>query len=149
VSRRVQVIIDEPFVLRVVIPSARTPVVIFGRIGFLTLWAWVWVAAVPPIEDWWRLAVALTAWSVVSLLALSSLLWHLRGAEIVDIREGTLRLIRIGGGWTQQRVYPLSEVRHWRVTPRGVAFDTAKETVTFGDGLDAEEADLLVRRLLR
>jgi hypothetical protein len=149
VSRRVQVIIDEPSMLRVVIPSARTPVVIFGRIGFLTLWAWVWVTVAELLVDWWRLAVALTAWSVVSLLALSSLLWHLRGAEIVDIREGTLRLIRIGGGWTQQRVYPLSEVRHWRVTPRGVAFDTAKETVTFGDGLETEEADLLVRRLLR
>jgi hypothetical protein len=149
VSRRVQVIIDEPSMLRVVIPSARTPVVIFGRIGFLTLWAWVWVTVAELLVDWWRLAVALTAWSVVSLLALSSLLWHLRGAEIVDVREGTLRLIRIGGGWTRQRVYPLSEVRHWRVTPQGVAFDTAKETVTFGDGMEAEEADLLVRRLLR
>lgn len=148
-SRRVQVIIDEPFALRVVIPAAKSPVVIFGRIGFLTLWAWVWVTVSSLLEDWWRLAVALTAWSVVSLLALSSLLWHLRGAEIVDLREGELRLIRIGGGWTQQRVYPLAEVRHWRVTPRGVAFDTAKETVTFGEGLEAEEADRLVRRLLR
>ncbi len=148
-KRRAQIIIDEPFALRVAVPAPRTPALIFSRIGFLTLWAWLWVAAVPPLEDWYRLALALTAWSVVSLLALSSLLWHLRGAEILDVREGEVCLVRIGGGWTRRRAFPLAATRHWRVTPRGIAFDTQKETITFAEGLDPEDADRLVRRLLR
>jgi hypothetical protein len=148
-ARRVQIIIDEPNALRAVIPAPRSPMLIWSRVAFLTLWAWLWVIAVPPFEDWRRLALALGAWSGVCLLALSSLLWHLRGAEILDVRDGTLRLVRIGGGWTTQASYPLSALRHLRVTERGIAFDTDRRTVTFAEGLDPRDADLLVRRLLR
>lgn len=148
-ARRVQIIIDEPNALRAVIPAPRSPYLLWSRALFLALWAWLWVAAVPPIEDWRRLALALMAWSFVCLLALSSLLWHLRGAEILDVRESTLRLTKIGGGWTRQSAYPLAEVRHLRVTPRGIAFDTSRHTVTFAEGIDPEDAGRLARRLLR
>jgi hypothetical protein len=148
-ARSAQIIIDEPFALRVVIPAPRTPFLVWSRALFLALWTWLWVAAVPPIEDWRRLALALLAWSLVCLLALSSLLWHLRGAEILDVREGTLRLTRIGGGWTRHYTFPLTEVHHLRVTGRGIAFDTSRQTITFAEGLDPEQAGRLARRLLR
>lgn len=147
--RRVQVITDEPFALRVVIAAPRDPVRIWTRALLLAVWAWVWVLTIPEIEDRVAAAFGIALWVMVAMLVLSSLLWYLRGAEVVDVREGVLRLTRIGGGWTRQWEYKLAEVEHVRVAAGGIAFDTAKATVLFGAGLEAEEADRLVRRLLR
>lgn len=148
-ARRVQIIIDEPAALRIVIAAPRSPLLIWSRALFLALWVWLWVAAVPPLADWRRLALALGAWSLVCLPALSSLLWHLRGAEVLDVREGVLRLTRLGGGWTRHSDYPLAEIRRLRVAENGIAFDAGGRTVTFAEGLAPEDADRLVRRLMR
>lgn len=148
-QRRVQVITDEPFAVRVVIAAPRDPVRIWTRALFLAVWAWVWVLTIPEIEDRVAAAFGIALWVMVAMLVLSSLLWYLRGAGVVDVREGMLRLTRIGGGWTRQWEYRLAEVEGVRAAEDGIRFEAAKQTLVFGAGLEAAEADRLVRRLMR
>lgn len=145
--RRAQVILDEPFVVRVVIPAPRDRARIGTRALFLAGWAWVWVLVIPGLEDAWHASFAIAAWVMVAMLALSSLLWHLRGAEVVDVREGVLRVTRIGGGWTRQWSVPLAEVRQIHVVDAGIEVTTPDRVLLIAPGLDRREAERVVARL--
>lgn len=135
---------------------------------WLTLWTLGGIAAVTALfttpEPF--IAVWLVFWAVGWVFAVSTILWQFTGSEVIRVDSGQLVHGWRMTGFSRERAYPLSQVRHMRInatTPftfgRGwgspfmtqrmgcIAFDYGAATIRMGQGIDEAEGRMIVERL--
>ncbi|WP_395393304.1 hypothetical protein WBP07_18735 [Novosphingobium sp. BL-8A] len=145
----------------------------FGLV-FLCFWLTMWtlggMAAVTALftapEPF--IAIWLIFWAIGWLFAASTILWQFTGSEVIRVDSGQFvhgwRLL----GFSRERAYPLSQVRHLRIndaTPfafnfnRGwggpfmtrrtgcISFDYGASTIRMGQSIDEAEGRMIVERL--
>jgi hypothetical protein len=144
------------------------------RTIFLTIWLVGWtVGELTAIWEVWNnesagihLKLWLIAWTFGGLAAMYQLLAFVSGKEIVTISPGTLTIQRDISGWEKPRSYDFTDVRNLRVSrpeedffwsnrrpgpfQNGtIAFNYKSKTISFGAGLDQNEARLVIADFAR
>ena len=111
----------------------------------------------------------LCGWTVGGCVALRVFIWMLLGKEVITTGRGTLTIEKKGALFIRPKTYDLREARNFRVKEdeqytsdwgsRGrregltiadtgtIRFDYGMQTVKFAEGVDAYEAEYLLKKL--
>ena len=110
------------------------------------------------------LAFWLCGWTVGGTFAISTVVWALRGMEIVTIGQGELSIEKKGALFFKARSYDLNSIQNFRVEEAPadsrsnssfsdmygvgtIRFDYGMKTIKFGAGLDEAEAKFILKKL--
>lgn len=112
----------------------------------------------------------LTGWTIGGFFAFRTLIWNLSGKEVINIRQGEIKLSKKGALFTKPKVYSLNEAKNFRLfentdsdipflgTGRTrnslsidiggtIGFDYGMKTIKFAGGIDDAEANHILQKI--
>lgn len=167
------VVDDNADYLTVTIPGKRNFLSISWLFVWMTIWGFVGSAAISDSVDSTTHIVRggiifwIVGWGFMGLMVIKDAIWLIWGREIIEIDRDTFSITRKNDFLSREKVYDLSECKHFRIRDKNsatdnknwfifyyqnkdtgnIAFDYGMKTFSFGDDLYEAEARYVLNAL--